>query len=95
MKEGFIIAKKSKIEKERKIERTVQKYAALRAELKANHDYEGLSRLPKNASPVRMHRRDSLDGRPRGFMRKFELSRINFRKLSHEGQLPGVKKASW
>ncbi|KRM94465.1 hypothetical protein FC56_GL001422 [Lentilactobacillus senioris DSM 24302 = JCM 17472] len=54
-----------------------------------------MSRLPKNASPVRRHRRDTLDGRPRGYMRKFQLSRINFRKLAHEGQLPGVKKASW
>lgn len=94
-KEGIVIAKKSKIAKEQKIEQTVLKYAALRAELKANHDYEALSRLPKNASPVRRHRRDTLDGRPRGYMRKFQLSRINFRKLAHEGQLPGVKKASW
>ncbi len=54
-----------------------------------------LSRLPRNASPTRIHRRDAIDGRPRAYMRKFNMSRINFRKLAHDGKLPGVKKASW
>ena len=89
------MAKKSKIAKEKKIEETVAKYAALRSELKAKGDYAALSRLPRNASPVRIHRRDSLDGRPHAYMRKFGMSRLNFRELAHKGQIPGVKKASW
>ncbi|GAK47545.1 30S ribosomal protein S14 [Secundilactobacillus oryzae JCM 18671] len=71
------------------------KYADLRAELKRNHDYVGLSKLPRDASPTRMHNRDELDGRPHAYMRKFKLSRLNFRKYAHAGQIPGVKKASW
>lgn len=89
------MAKKSKIAKEKKIEATVAKYATKRAELKANGDYAGLALLPRNASPVRMHNRDHLDGRPHAYMRKFGLSRLNFRDLAHKGQIPGVKKASW
>lgn len=89
------MAKKSKIAKEKKIEETVMRYAALREKLKAQKDYQGLSKLPRNASPARIHRRDALDGRPHAYMRKFQLSRLNFRRLAHEGQIPGVKKASW
>ncbi|WP_125007911.1 30S ribosomal protein S14 [Lentilactobacillus kosonis] len=89
------MAKTSKIQKELKIEKTVAKYADLRRELKANGDYAALSKLPRNASPTRIHRRDEIDGRPHAYMRKFHMSRLNFRKLAHEGQLPGVKKASW
>ncbi|KRN93472.1 30S ribosomal protein S14 [Pediococcus stilesii] len=89
------MAKKSKIAKEQKIERTVAKYAEIRRELKAAKDYEGLSKLPRNASPTRIHHRDALDGRPHAYMRKFDMSRLNFRRLAHEGQIPGVKKASW
>ncbi|MCI1892645.1 30S ribosomal protein S14 [Schleiferilactobacillus perolens] len=89
------MAKKSKIEKEMKIEATVAKYASVRAELKANHDYAGLQKLPRNASPVRIHHRDRLDGRPHAYMRKFGISRIKFRDLAHKGQIPGVRKASW
>ncbi|GEO67559.1 30S ribosomal protein S14 [Levilactobacillus spicheri] len=89
------MAKKSKIAKERKIEATVAKYATKRAELKAAGDYAGLALLPRDASPVRMHHRDHLDGRPHAYMRKFGLSRLNFRELAHKGQIPGVKKASW
>ncbi len=89
------MAKKSKIVKEQKIEQTIAKYAELRQELKANKDYQGLSKLPRNASPTRMHRRDTLDGRPHAYMRKFGMSRLNFRRLAHEGQIPGVRKASW
>lgn len=95
-KELFIfMAKKSKIEKLKRQRRTVEKYAALRQELKDNKDYEGLSKLPRDASPTRLQNRDRLDGRPRGYMRKFDMSRINFRKLAHEGKIPGVRKASW
>ncbi|GEL14795.1 30S ribosomal protein S14 [Pediococcus cellicola] len=89
------MAKKSKIIKEQRIEATVAKYAALREQLKKEHDYAALSRLPRNASPTRIHRRDHLDGRPHAYLRKFGLSRLNFRRLAHEGQIPGVKKASW
>lgn len=89
------MAKKSKIAKEQKIEQTVAKYAEIRRELKAAKDYEGLSKLPRNASPTRIHHRDALDGRPHAYMRKFDMSRLNFRRLAHEGQIPGVRKASW
>ena len=89
------MAKKSKIAKEKKIEATVAKYADRRAELKAAGDYAALALLPRNASPVRIHLRDHLDGRPHAYMRKFGLSRLNFRELAHKGQIPGVKKASW
>ena len=89
------MAKKSKIAKAKKIEATVEKYAAKRAALKAAGDYVGLSKLPRNASPVRMHNRDKIDGRPHAYMREFGLSRLNFRQLAHKGLIPGVKKASW
>ena len=89
------MAKKSKIAKELKIEATVNKYAAKREALIAAHDYAGLSRLPRTASPTRIHHRDALDGRPHAYMRKFKMSRLNFRQLAHLGQIPGVKKARW
>ncbi|HJE86583.1 MULTISPECIES: 30S ribosomal protein S14 [Lactobacillaceae] len=89
------MAKKSKIAKEKRIEATVAKYADQRAELKAAGDYAALALLPRNASPVRIHHRDHLDGRPHAYMRKFGLSRLNFRQLAHEGKIPGVRKASW
>lgn len=89
------MAKKSKIAKEKQIEATVAKYAAIRAKYKKNGDYDALSQLPRNASPTRIHRRDQLDGRPHAYMRKFGLSRLNFRQLAHQGQIPGIKKASW
>lgn len=89
------MAKKSKIAKLKHQEALVEKYAAKRAELKAAGDYIGLSKLPRNLAPVRLHHRDRLDGRPHAYMRKFGLSRLNFRELAHKGQLPGVKKASW
>ncbi|MBM7544148.1 30S ribosomal protein S14 [Periweissella beninensis] len=89
------MAKKAKIEKQKKIAATVAKYATKRAALKAAGDYTELAKLPRNASPVRMHNRDMLDGRPHAYMRKFGISRLNFRDLAHKGQIPGVKKASW
>lgn len=89
------MAKKSKIIKAEKQRETIAKYAALRQELKAKGDYQALAKLPKNASPTRLRNRDAIDGRPRGYMRKFGVSRIHFRKLAHEGKIPGVKKASW
>ena len=89
------MAKKSKIAKEKKIEATIAKYAPLRAKYKAEHNYAALQALPRNASPVRAHSRDELDGRPHAYMRKFKISRLNFSDLAHKGQIPGVRKASW
>ena len=89
------MAKKSMIEREKKRQRIVAKYAAKRAELKAKGDYEGLSKLPANASPTRLHNRFNITGRPHGYIRKFGICRITFRELAYKGQIPGVKKASW
>jgi len=74
---------------------TVKKYAALRAELKAKGDYAGLSKLPKDASPVRVVNRCKLTGRRHAYIRKFGVSRLTFRELALNGQIPGVTKASW
>ena len=73
----------------------VKRYAAKRAALKEAGDQEGLSRLPRNSNPVRMHNRCQLTGRPKGYMRMFGISRIQFREMASKGLLPGVKKASW
>lgn len=75
--------------------RLVAQYADKRAALKAAGDYEGLDKLPKNASPVRQHNRCKLTGRPRGYMRQFGISRVTFREMALAGKIPGVKKASW
>ena len=63
--------------------------------MKAAGDYVGLDKLPKNASPVRLHNRCKLTGRPRGYMRKFGISRVTFRELASQGKIPGIVKASW
>ncbi|KRK98377.1 30S ribosomal protein S14 [Companilactobacillus futsaii] len=89
------MARKAKIEREKRLQETVAHYANLRKQLKAAHDYQGLSELPRDASPVRMHSRDQYDGRPHAYLRKFGMSRLTFRKLAHEGKIPGVRKASW
>ncbi len=89
------MAKESMKAREVKRERMVAKYAEKRAALKAAGDYEGLQKLPKNASPVRLHNRCKLSGRPKGYMRQFGLSRINFREMVMKGLIPGVKKSSW
>ncbi len=89
------MAKESIKARERKRERMVAKYAAKRAELKAAKDYEGLDKLPRNASPVRLHNRCKLTGRPKGYMRKFGISRVTFREMASEGLIPGVTKSSW
>ena len=73
----------------------VAKYAKKRAELKAAGDYEALQALPKNACPVRMHNRCKITGRPKGYIRLFGLSRIQFREMASSGLIPGVRKASW
>ncbi len=89
------MAKESMKAREVKRAKIVDKYAAKRAELKAKGDYEGLQKLPRNASPVRLHNRCKLSGRPKGYMRQFGVSRISFREMASNGLIPGVKKASW
>ncbi len=89
------MAKESMKAREVKRARMVARYAAKRAALKAAGDYAALDKLPRNASPVRMHNRCKLTGRPRGYMRTFGLSRNMFRKMALEGKIPGVTKASW
>ncbi len=89
------MAKESMKARERKRQRMVAKYADKRKALKEAGDYEALQRLPKNASPVRLHNRCKLTGRPRGYMRQFGVSRVTFRELALSGLIPGVKKASW
>ncbi len=89
------MAKESIKAREVKRQKLVDRYAAKRAALKAAGDYEALQKLPKNASPVRLHNRCKLTGRPKGYMRQFGLSRINFREMALNGLIPGVKKASW
>jgi len=89
------MAKESIKARELKRQKVVEKYADKRAALKAAGDYEGLQKLPRNASPVRLHNRCKLTGRPKGYMRQFGVSRINFREMALKGLIPGVKKASW
>ncbi|BCA85506.1 30S ribosomal protein S14 1 [Enterococcus saigonensis] len=89
------MAKKSKIAKAKKQEAMIARYAATRYELKKARDYAALAKLPKDSNPNRLKNRDRIDGRPRGYMRKFGMSRVKFRELAHEGKIPGVKKASW
>ena len=89
------MAKTSQLARKAKREKLVAKYASKREELKKAGDYEGLQKLPKNASPVRIKNRCSLSGRSRGYLRAFGLSRIQFRELARQGKIPGVKKASW
>jgi len=89
------MAKESMKAREVKRAKTVEKYAEKRAELKAAGDYEALQKLPKNASPIRMHNRCKITGRPRGYMRQFGISRVTFREMANQGLIPGVKKASW
>lgn len=89
------MAKESMKARERKRQALVDKYAEKRAALKAAGDYEALQKLPKNASPVRLHNRCKLTGRPKGYMRQFGISRVTFREMANQGLIPGVKKASW
>jgi small subunit ribosomal protein S14 len=91
----FLMAKTSQLARNLKKVKLVAKYAVKRAELKAAGDSEGLQKLPKNSSPVRVKNRCAISGRGRGYMRDFGLSRIQFRELAREGKIPGVKKASW
>ena len=89
------MAKESMKAREVKRAKLVAKYAERRAQLKKEGDYEALQALPKNASPVRLHNRCKLAGRPKGYIRQFGISRIQFREMASNGLIPGVKKASW
>ncbi|WIM86842.1 30S ribosomal protein S14 [Candidatus Mycobacterium wuenschmannii] len=101
------MAKKSKVVKNDRRREIVARYAERRAELKRIIRAPGssveqrlaaqseLGRQPRDASPVRLRNRDAVDGRPRGHLRKFGLSRVRVRDMAHQGQLPGVRKSSW
>ena len=99
------MAKESLKAKEVKRAKLIAKYATKRAELKKiinGNDYEAkdaaiiaLQKLPPNSNPIRLHNRCKLTGRPKGYIRQFGLSRINFREMANQGLIPGVRKASW
>ena len=101
------MAKKSKIAKNEKRREIVARYAVRRAELKELIRRPGtpeaerlaaqeeLARQPRDASATRVRNRDSVDGRPRGYVGKFGLSRVSLRDQAHAGFLPGVRKSSW
>ena len=89
------MAKESMKAREVKRAKLVAKFADKRAALIAEGNYEGLQALPKNSSPVRLHNRCKLTGRPKGYMRQFGISRIQFREMASNGLIPGIKKASW
>ncbi|MCX6225263.1 MAG: 30S ribosomal protein S14 [Bacteroidia bacterium] len=89
------MAKESMKAREVKRQKMVEKFAEKRAKLKAEGDFIGLSKLPKNSSKVRLHNRCKLTGRPKGYMRQFGISRISFREMASNGLIPGIKKASW
>ena len=101
------MAKKCKVVKNQRRAAVVARYSERRAELKRvirspwstpeqrSAAQRELARQPRDASPVRLRNRDAVDGRPRGHLRKFGLSRVRVRQLAHDGHLPGVRKASW
>ncbi len=89
------MARKALFEREKKRSKLADKYAAKRAEMKAAGDYEGLAKLPRNANPIRQRNRCEITGRSRGYIRQFGLSRITFREHASNGEIPGVRKASW
>jgi small subunit ribosomal protein S14 len=89
------MAKTSVIARENKRAKLVARYAAKRKALKEAGDYDALDKLPRNASPVRLHNRCKLTGRPKGYMRKFGVCRNVFREMASEGKIPGVTKSSW
>jgi small subunit ribosomal protein S14 len=98
---GFLLccasfmAKTAWLERNKRKQKTVEKYAALRAELKAKKDYASLTQLPRDASPTRLVNRCRVSGRRRAFLRRFQISRITFRELASSGLIPGVTKSSW
>jgi small subunit ribosomal protein S14 len=89
------MAKESMKAREVKRQKMVDQFSEKRAKLKAAGNYVALSRLPRNANPIRLHNRCKLTGRPKGYMRQFGISRITFREMAAQGLIPGIKKASW
>ena len=89
------MAKTAWLERNKRKQKTVEKYAALRAELKAKKDYASLAQLPRDASPTRLVNRCRITGRRRAFLRRFQISRITFREMASNGLIPGVTKSSW
>ena len=89
------MAKESMKAREIKRAKLCAKYAEKRKALKEAGDYAALDKLPKNSSPVRTHNRCSITGRPKGYVRIFGISRIQFREMASKGLIPGVRKASW
>ena len=89
------MAKESMKAREVKRQKLVDRYAKKRIALKEAGDYIGLQKLPKNASPVRLHNRCKITGRPKGYMRTFGISRVTFREMANNGLIPGIKKSSW
>ncbi|MFT4833827.1 MAG: small subunit ribosomal protein S14 [Flavobacteriaceae bacterium] len=89
------MAKESIKARERKRVKLVERFAEKRAALKEAGDYAALDKLPRNSSKVRLHNRCKLTGRPKGYMRKFGISRVTFREMANAGKIPGVTKASW
>jgi len=89
------MAKESMMAREEKRRILVERFAEKRAKLKAEGDYVALSRLPKNSNPIRMHNRCKITGRPKGYIRQFGISRLQFREMASAGLIPGIKKASW
>jgi len=89
------MAKESMKAREVKRQKVVAKYAEKRKALKEAGDYEALQKLPRNASPIRLHNRCKLTGRPKGYIRQFGISRVTFREMANQGLIPGVRKASW
>ncbi len=89
------MARKSLIAREEKRKRMVAKYGELRKQLKAEGRWDELDKLPRNSNPIRLHNRCRLSGRPKGYMRKFGLCRVQFRQMALDGKIPGITKASW
>jgi small subunit ribosomal protein S14 len=89
------MAKESIKARQVKREKLVARYASKRAALKAAGDLDGLQKLPRNSSPVRLKNRCKLTGRPKGYMRDFGICRNQFRDMALMGKIPGVTKASW
>ena len=89
------MAKKSIIAREKKREKMVAKYADVRKKLKEEGDYDALDKLPRNSSPIRLHNRCKLTGRPKGYMRLFGINRVTFRVMALDGKIPGITKSSW
>jgi small subunit ribosomal protein S14 len=89
------MARESLKARERKREKLVARFAEKRKALKEAGDWVGLDKLPRNSSRVRLHNRCKMTGRPKGYMRKFGISRVTFREMASAGKIPGITKASW